>query len=155
MFGPAATAADFVVGQVREQCIDYLGRPLRALWTKHFGDWKATLDLFHGDAAAARQRADTLDARVSRDARAAGGERYEGLRVLLLHLERNLPGPGFQNQPGRPEHAEACPVARVPVRQATRKRWSVCVRILARSRRCGARSRKVRRRVAAQFCIAA
>jgi hypothetical protein len=82
--GAAATAADFVVGQVREQCINYLGRPLRALWTKHFGDWKAMLDFFHGDAAAARQRADALDARVGRDARAAGGERYEGLCVLSL-----------------------------------------------------------------------
>ena len=82
--GAAAKDADFVVGQVREQCINYLGRPLRALWTKHFGDWKAMLDFFHGDAAAARERADALDARVSRDARAAGGERYEGLCVLSL-----------------------------------------------------------------------
>ncbi|WP_426662696.1 glutaminase domain-containing protein [Rhodanobacter aciditrophus] len=82
--GALAKDADFVVGQVREQCINYLGRPLRALWTKHFADWKAMLDFFHGDAAAARQRADALDARVSRDARAVGGERYEGLCVLAL-----------------------------------------------------------------------
>jgi len=82
--GATAKDADFVVGQVREQCINYLGRPLRALWTKHFADWKAMLDFFHGDAAAARERADALDARISRDARAAGGERYEGLCVLSL-----------------------------------------------------------------------
>ena len=82
--GASATDANFVVGQVREQCINYLGRPLHALWTKHFGDWKAMLDFFHGDAAAACQRADVLDARVSRDARAAGGEHYEGLCVLSL-----------------------------------------------------------------------
>jgi hypothetical protein len=82
--GAAAKDADFVVGQVREQCINYLGQPLRALWTKHFGDWKAMLDFFLGDAAAARQRADVLDARLSRDARAAGGDHYEGLCVLAL-----------------------------------------------------------------------
>lgn len=82
--GASAKDADFAVGQVREQCINYLGRPLRALWTKHFSDWKAMLDFFHGDAAAAFRRADVLDARISRDARAAGGERYEGLCVLSL-----------------------------------------------------------------------
>jgi hypothetical protein len=82
--GSSATSADFVVGQVREQSINYLGRPLSALWTRHFSDWKAMLDFFHGDAAAARERADVLDARIRRDARAAGGEHYEGLCVLSL-----------------------------------------------------------------------
>lgn len=82
--GASAKDADFVVGQVREQCIAYLEQPLRALWTKHFGDWKAMLDFFHGDAASARQRADALDVRVSRDARAVGGEHYEGLCALSL-----------------------------------------------------------------------
>lgn len=82
--GASATGADFVVGQVREHCIDYLGRSLRALWTRHFGDWKAMLDFFHGDAAAARARATALDARIGRDARAVGGEHYEGLCALSL-----------------------------------------------------------------------
>lgn len=82
--GASATHVDFVVGQVREQCISYLKRPLRALWTHYFGDWKRMLDFFHGDVAAARQRADALDARIRRDARAAGGEHYEGLCVISL-----------------------------------------------------------------------
>ena len=82
--GVSATGADFVVGQVREQSVDYLGKPLRALWTHHFDGWKAMLDFFHDDAAAARARADALDARIRRDARAAGGEHYEGLCVLAL-----------------------------------------------------------------------
>ncbi|MEO8777449.1 MAG: DUF4965 domain-containing protein [Rhodanobacter sp.] len=80
----AATSANFVVGQVREQCINYLGKPLNALWTRHFNGWKTMLDFFHGDAAAARARADALDTRIRHDARAAGGEHYEGLCVISL-----------------------------------------------------------------------
>ncbi|TAM19327.1 MAG: DUF4965 domain-containing protein [Rhodanobacter sp.] len=82
--GASAIGVDFVVGQVREQSINYLGKPLNALWTHHFGDWKTMLDFFHGDATAARARADTLDAKITRDARAAGGGHYEGLCVLAL-----------------------------------------------------------------------
>ncbi|NII09882.1 glutaminase family protein [Oleiagrimonas sp. C23AA] len=75
---------DFIIGQVRETCINYLGTPLRALWTRHFPHWQDMLAFFHGDAGAARKRADLLDARVRRDAHTAGGHSYEGLCALAL-----------------------------------------------------------------------
>lgn len=80
----SAVTTDFVIGHVRAPAINYLGKPLRPLWTKHFGDWQEMLAFFYRDAAGAARRTEVLDARISKDARAAGGTTYEGLCALAL-----------------------------------------------------------------------
>lgn len=82
--GSSEVTTEFVLGHVRTPAINYLGKPLQPLWKKYFGDWKDMLSFFYRDAAAAARRADSLDARVSRDAQAAGGTTYEGLCALAL-----------------------------------------------------------------------
>jgi Domain of unknown function (DUF5127)/Domain of unknown function (DUF4965)/Domain of unknown function (DUF1793) len=74
----------FSLGQVRTPLVSYLGTPLQPLWTEYFSDWQRMLAFFHADIAGARQRANTLDAKVSADARKAGGAKYEALCVLSL-----------------------------------------------------------------------
>lgn len=80
----SAVTTEFVIGHVRTPAINYLGNPLRSLWTKHFSDWQDMLAFFYRDAAGAARRADSLDARITREARAAGGTTYEGLCALAL-----------------------------------------------------------------------
>ena len=80
----SAVTTKFVIGQVRTPSVSYLGNPLQPLWTKYFGNWQDMLAFFYADAAGAAQRAGLLDARISKDARAAGGAPYEGLCTLAL-----------------------------------------------------------------------
>jgi hypothetical protein len=82
--GSRPQTRQFSLGQVRTPLVSYLGTPLRPLWTEYFSDWQRMLAFFHADIAGARQRADTLDAKVSADARKAGGAQYEALCVLSL-----------------------------------------------------------------------
>lgn len=74
----------FSLGQVRTPLVSYLGTPLQPLWTEYFSDWQRMLAFFHADIAGARRRANTLDAKVSADARKASGAKYEALCVLSL-----------------------------------------------------------------------
>lgn len=74
----------FSLGHVRTPLVSYLGTPLQPLWTEYFSDWEQMLAFFHADITGARQRADTLDAKVSADARKVGGTQYEALCVLSL-----------------------------------------------------------------------
>jgi hypothetical protein len=74
----------FSLGQVRTPLVSYLGTPLQPLWTEYFSDWQRMLAFFHADIAGARRRANTLDAKVSTDARKASGAKYEALCVLSL-----------------------------------------------------------------------
>lgn len=74
----------FIIGQVRTPAVSYLGKPLQPLWTRYFGQWQDMLAFFHADADAAAQRALALDARITRDALAAGGSSYAGLCTLAL-----------------------------------------------------------------------
>jgi len=82
--GSQPQTRQFSLGQVRTPLVSYLGTPLPPLWTEYFSDWKQMLAFFHADIAGARQRANTLDAKVSADARKAGGAKYEALCVLSL-----------------------------------------------------------------------
>ena len=82
--GSQPQTRQFSLGQVRTPLVSYLGTPLQPLWTEYFSDWQRMLAFFHADIAGARQRADTLDAKVSADARKAGGAEYEALCVLSL-----------------------------------------------------------------------
>lgn len=82
--GNPAVTTDCIVDHVRTPAINYLGKPLQPLCRKHFSSWQEMLAFFYRDAAGAARRADSLDARISRDARAAGGTTYEGLCALAL-----------------------------------------------------------------------
>ena len=82
--GHAAMTTVFVIGHVRTPAVSYLGKPLQPLWTRYFGGWQQMLAFFYADAAAAARRADSLDARITKDARAIGGTTYEGLCTLAL-----------------------------------------------------------------------
>ena len=82
--GSQPQTRQFSLGQVRTPLVSYLGTPLQPLWTEYFSDWQQMLAFFHADIAGARQRANTLDAKVSADARKAGGAKYEALCVLSL-----------------------------------------------------------------------
>jgi hypothetical protein len=82
--GSQPQTRQFSLGQVRTPLVSYLGTPLQPLWTEYFSDWQQMLAFFHADIAGARQRANTLDAKVSADASKAGGANYEALCVLSL-----------------------------------------------------------------------
>ena len=82
--GSQPQTRQFSLGQVRTPLVSYLGTPLKPLWTEYFADWQQMLAFFHAELAGARQRAHTLDAKVSAEARKAGGVEYEALCVLSL-----------------------------------------------------------------------
>ncbi len=82
--GSQPQTRQFSLGQIRTPLVSYLGTPLQPLWTEYFSDWQQMLAFFHADIAGAQQRANTLDAKVSADARKAGGANYEALCVLSL-----------------------------------------------------------------------
>ena len=72
------------IGQVRTPAVSYLGSNLQPLWTTYFASWHDMAGFFHSDLTAARKRADSLDAKVSGDAQAAGGTAYAGLCAISL-----------------------------------------------------------------------
>ena len=82
--GSQPQTRQFSLGQIRTPLVSYLGAPLRPLWTEYFADWQQMLAFFHADITGARQRANTLDAKVSADATKAGGAKYAALCVLSL-----------------------------------------------------------------------
>jgi hypothetical protein len=82
--GGAPVTVPLSVGQVRTPAISYLGQDLQPLWTSYFSGWQEMAAFVHSDLAAARGRADRLDAKVGRDAVAAGGSAYAGLCALSL-----------------------------------------------------------------------
>jgi hypothetical protein len=92
--------AEVSIGQVRNPAVSYLGQDLPPLWTTYFASWQDMLGFFHADRPAAQQRADRLDARITSDARAAGGSAYAGLCAIALRQAYGgtelVAGPGGQ-----------------------------------------------------------
>lgn len=72
------------IGQVRTPAVSYLGQDLQPLWTSYFTSWQDMLGFFQADLTAAGQRADRLDATLTKAAKAAGGVHYAGLCALAL-----------------------------------------------------------------------
>jgi hypothetical protein len=79
-----AVSVPLVIGQVRTPAVSYLGQDLQPLWTSYFASWQDMLGFFVTDLAAAARRADSLDRRITADARAAGGTAYAGLCAIAL-----------------------------------------------------------------------
>jgi hypothetical protein len=78
------TQAVLSVGHVREPAVSYLGEQLPPLWRSYFSDWQDMAGFFHADQSAAAKRAAALDARIEREATAAGGPKYAALCALAL-----------------------------------------------------------------------
>jgi hypothetical protein len=98
--GGAPVSVPLSVGWVRTPAVSYLGQNLQPLWATKFSSWQDMLGFFHSDLAAARRRADALDARITADARAAGGTPYAALCALALRQAYGgtelIAGPGGQ-----------------------------------------------------------
>jgi hypothetical protein len=82
--GGTAKSVPLSIGLVRTPAVSYLGQDLQPLWTSRFSSWQDMLGFFHDDLAAAQKRADSLDAKITADARSAGGTAYEGLCAIAL-----------------------------------------------------------------------
>ncbi|HTU76600.1 MAG TPA: DUF5127 domain-containing protein [Trebonia sp.] len=82
--GSAPRSVPLSIGLVRTPAVSYQGQALQPLWTASFSSWQDMAGFFHGDLAAAQRRAASLDAKITGDARAAGGTAYAGLCALAL-----------------------------------------------------------------------
>lgn len=82
--GGATRSVQFSVGHVHTPAVSYLGQALAPLWSAYFPAWQDMVAFFHADLAAARKRADRLDAKITGDAVRAGGMAYAGLCALAL-----------------------------------------------------------------------
>ena len=82
--GGTARSVPLSIGLVRTPAVSYQGQNLQPLWTASFSSWQDMLGFFHGDLAAARQRADSLDAKITGEATTAGGTAYAGLCAIAL-----------------------------------------------------------------------
>jgi hypothetical protein len=82
--GAAAQSVPLSIGLVRTPAVSYQGQNLQPLWTASFSSWQDMVGFFHADMAAAAQRADTLDAKITSDALRAGGQAYAGLCAIAL-----------------------------------------------------------------------
>ncbi len=76
--GRSAATVPLSIGLVRTPAVSYLGQNLQPLWTTKFATWQDMLGFFHGDLAAARRRADRLDARITGDAKRPAGRPTPG-----------------------------------------------------------------------------
>jgi hypothetical protein len=98
--GGTAKSVPLSVGLVRTPAVSYLGQDLQPLWTAKFSSWQDMLGFFHADLAAAERRADILDAKITNDARSAGGTAYAGLCAIALRQAYGgtelVVGPGGQ-----------------------------------------------------------
>ncbi len=82
--GGTARSVPLSIGLVRTPAVSYQGQNLQPLWTASFSSWQDMLGFFHGDLAAAQQRADSLDAKITSEATTAGGTAYAGLCAIAL-----------------------------------------------------------------------
>jgi hypothetical protein len=82
--GRSAATVPLSIGLVRTPALSYQGQDLQPLWTAYFSGWQDMLGFFFTDLPAAQRRAAVLDARITADARAAGGTPYAGLCAIAL-----------------------------------------------------------------------
>ena len=73
-----------LLGHERDPAINYLGRPIRSLWTQYWPSYEAMLAFAYNDREAAVTRSESLDLDVTKAATAVGGPQYSSLTALLL-----------------------------------------------------------------------
>ena len=81
-----AATQPFVVsiGHIRNPAVSYLGTDLAPLWTAYWQSWEDMAGFFHSDFAAATTRSAALDAKIKKEATAAGGAKYAALCTIAL-----------------------------------------------------------------------
>ncbi len=72
------------VGVARDPAVSYVGNHVSPLWKSYWSTWEAMAADAYDDADAALARAQTLDARIVSDAKAAAGDHYAALCTLAL-----------------------------------------------------------------------
>ncbi len=83
--GTTATAPfTLLLGRERDPAINYLGNPVRSLWTQYFPSYEAMLAFAYSDRTAALNRANTLDTNLATAATAVGGTQYAALTAVTL-----------------------------------------------------------------------
>ena len=73
-----------LLGRERDPAINYLGNPVRSLWTPYFPSYEAMLAFAYADRTAALKRANALDSKLNAAATAVGGSNYAALTALTL-----------------------------------------------------------------------
>ena len=82
--GQASDPAVFVLGHVRQPAVSYLGNNVPSLWQSYWSSWQAMLAFAYDDAAAALDRANTLDSSITTAATQTNGVHYAALCSLAL-----------------------------------------------------------------------
>ncbi len=83
--GTIATAPfTLLLGRERDPAVNYLGNPVRSLWTQYFPSYEAMLAFAYQDRTAAVTRANTLDSNLNTAATAVGGSQYAALTAVTL-----------------------------------------------------------------------
>jgi len=73
-----------LLGHVRDPAINFLGNPVRSLWTQYFPAYESMLAFAYNDSAAALGRANQTDKAVTQAATAVGGADYAALAAATL-----------------------------------------------------------------------
>ena len=83
--GTTATSPfTILLGHVRDPAINFLGNPVRSLWTQYFPAYESMLAFAYNDSVAAVARANKTDAALTQAATAVGGADYAGLAAASL-----------------------------------------------------------------------
>jgi Domain of unknown function (DUF5127)/Domain of unknown function (DUF4965) len=73
-----------LLGKVRDPAINFLGNPVRSLWTQYWPAFENMLAFAYNDSSAAVSRADATDAAITQAATSVGGTHYAGLTAATL-----------------------------------------------------------------------
>lgn len=74
----------YVVGNVREEVVNWLGTSQRALWLKYWPTVGELVNFFYNDLEVAWETANDLDQTILQDAFEAGGQRYADILAFSL-----------------------------------------------------------------------
>lgn len=80
----ATAPITLLIGHARDPAVSYLGKDVPPLWKSYWSTWQAMVADEYDDTAGAFSRAETLDAKIVTDAKAAGGDNYSALCSLAL-----------------------------------------------------------------------
>lgn len=100
--GVAPAEAQWVVGNVRDDNINWLGTALPALWLSYWPNFPAMLDFFWNDLPTALETADALDTQILTAAYNSAGQYYAD--ILALSLRQSYAGNEFSGTAEVPEY---------------------------------------------------
>lgn len=73
-----------LLGKVRDPAINFLGNPVRSLWTQYWSAYENMLAFAYNDASDAVSRADATDTAITNAATSIGGADYAGVTAAVL-----------------------------------------------------------------------